>query len=209
MDQETVWNPISEPWQKFRQKPPFEVEKFIEKQNGKILDLGCGTGRNLFNNKKLTYYCVDFSIRMLGLCENYVNDKKIKALLFKANCWNLPFKENYFDSCIFISTLHCIKGKRNQLNTLKEIYRVLKPGANVMISTWAYENNKRIGKINKEGYLDWKSQGKVYSRYVYFYEKEELKKILTDIGFKIINFDEKELPGSKHSRKNIIIYCQK
>lgn len=209
MNQEKIWDKISEDWSKFRNRTPDEVNYFLKKQKGKILDLGCGSGRNFIKNKKIIYYGVDFSKKMLDLAKIKINKLKIKAKLFKSSTEKLPFKNEFFDSAIFISTLHCVKGKKNRNKTIKELYRVLKKNSNLMISVWDKEANKKLfKKIGKEGYTYWNINHKKLKRYTYLYDKEELFNDLRQRGFIILKTDKKCLNG-KHSRKNIVIYCKK
>ena len=70
MNQEKVWNTIAEKWAEYRKKPVPEVIKFLKNKSGKILDLGCGSGRHFLSGKKI--YGIDFSDKMLKLAEkNY------------------------------------------------------------------------------------------------------------------------------------------
>jgi ubiquinone/menaquinone biosynthesis C-methylase UbiE len=170
------------------------VISFLKKQKGKILDLGCGSGRNFVKEKEI--YGIDFSQEMLKLAKNKATNK-IK--LFKSNSWKLRFPDNFFDSAICIALLHCVKGK-NREKTINELYRVLKEKRKSLITVWA-----RTGKFKnkeKESFVKWKDIGK---RYNYFYDLRELEKELRKAGFKIIR--SKEEIGKKAG--NIIIEVQK
>lgn len=94
--------------------------------NGRILDVGCGTG--IINDlyPKLDIIGIDISPGML-------KHHKGKNRLASAN--QIPFEDNYFDSVVCRSLLHhlpdCDKG-------LSEIKRVLKPGGKFV----CWETNK-------------------------------------------------------------------
>jgi len=207
MNQQQVWNNIAGDWKKFRERTPIEVEEFLKKKKGKILDLGCGSGRNFIKNSKITYYGVDFSEKMLNFAKKNAKKEKIQAKLFKSEAENLPFKDNFFDSAMFISTLHCIDTKEKRGKALKEIYRVMKPRAEAMISVWDKKAKRNIDSEAKEGFVIWRKDNKKLERYYYFYAKSELGKELKACGFKIIK--KESSAESKYSRKNIIFYVKK
>ena len=207
MNQQQVWNNIAEDWRKFREKTPLEVENFLKTKKGKVLDLGCGSGRNFIKNKNIIFYGVDFSEKMLNFAEKNAKKGKIKAKFFKSETEKLQFKDNFFDSAIFISTLHCIDTKEKRKKILAELYRVMKSGAEVMISVWDKKAKKNISSEAKEGFIIWRKKNKKLERYYYFYDEEELKKELKVCGFKIIK--KESFLESKHSRKNIIFYLKK
>lgn len=207
-NQEKVWNNISKFWAKYRVHSPRQIQDFLNKQQNNILDLGCGSGRNFpikqINNQII--YGVDFSESMLFFAEELIKKRKLNALLFKANSKKLPFKSNFFNAAICISLLNTIPKKQDQLKTIKEIYRVLKPDSELLISTWN-KNSEKINHLNKRGFFKWSSDNNSFLRFSYFYTKEELVYELKSFGFKILEIlDSKE---NKFTRKNIIIYCKK
>jgi len=207
MNQRQVWDIIAEPWQKFRKKIPSEIEEFLKTKKGKILDLGCGSGRNLIKNKKIVFYGVDFSETMLNFAKKNAKKQQIKAKFFKSEAENLLFQDNFFDSAIFISTLHCIDTKEKRKKTLSELYRVLKNKGEAMISVWNKKAKRNIDSEAKEGFVIWRKGNKKLERYYYFYDKNELGKELKASGFKVIK--KEPILESKHSKKNIILYVKK
>lgn len=204
-NQEKVWNEISEGWIKYRKHGLIEVKEFLRNKIGKILDLGCGSGRNFYKNKGVIYG-VDFSKKMLSYAKKLAKERKIKVELFKDDIESLPFPDNYCDSALCISVLHSIPGARKRKKVLKESNRVLKSGAELLLTVWD-KNQKRFENF-KEGYFPWKYKNKEYARYVYIYNKNELVNLLESCGFKVTKVMERK-NLSKFSRKNLIIYCKK
>jgi len=214
LSQQQIWNAIAETWRKFRTKSPEEIAEFLKDKKGKILDLGCGSGRNIVKNPNIEYYGVDFSEKMLKYAEKTANENKIDAVFFKADIGKekLPFASNFFDAAIFISALHCIEGEKNRLRALKELYRVLKKNGEAMITVWDKVSNSQFAENNaKVSYLKWKENSNEYERYYYFYDKEELEDILKKIGFKDIKitYQNPEAGERQHSKKNFIFYVKK
>jgi ubiquinone/menaquinone biosynthesis C-methylase UbiE len=206
-DQEKVWDNIAKPWKSFRVKPLEEVQEFLKTKKGNILDLGCGTGRNLAKIQG-TIYAMDFSEKMLKHAKEYSKKNKIKAEFVKASADSLPFKEDFFDSAIFIAVLHCIETKEKREKTLKELLRVLKPNSEALISVWDY-NQKRFKNSEKESFIPWKHEKKEYMRYYYLYDKQEFIDLLKKVGFKIIKVMDKNNSNGFNSKKNLIAIVKK
>jgi ubiquinone/menaquinone biosynthesis C-methylase UbiE len=208
VDQQQVWDKIAEPWKRFRVHSLQEVREFLVDKSGKILDLGCGSGRN-FQFSKGVIYGVDFSASMLKhaeACAKEAEKDGVNVVLFKADADDLPFEDEFFDAGMMIAVLHCIQGKEKRRRVLKELYRVLKPGAECLMSVWDKEqNNNRFRDFGKEGYYDWKYQDKAYKRYAYLFDKEELKELLEECGFSVTKVLSKTLDLGKFSKKNLII----
>jgi ubiquinone/menaquinone biosynthesis C-methylase UbiE len=236
-NQEEVWDNISDLWVEYKKKPFFTVEEFLNKassdfeklENSKfpkekirIIDLGCGSGRNMVKNDKIEYYGVDISSNQLKAAENTVKEKGINAKFFKISADKLPkdFKNEMFDYGLFIATLHCIEGEKGRENALKEFYRVLKKGSEGLISVWN-SSDERFKDVNYHGdiYMSWRKDGKEHYRYYYLYNEEELINLLKGVGFDIIeiktNLDVKDsmrITGSlkdRFSKKNLIVKVRK
>jgi ubiquinone/menaquinone biosynthesis C-methylase UbiE len=210
--QEHVWDKLAEPWSRYRKNPAIEIANFLATKKGRVLDLGCGSGRNFIANKNIQYYGVDFSGEMLKFAEKISKAEKINAIFLKELAEKLSFEDNFFDAAMFVSTLHCIIDEKNRGKALRELYRVLKKGAEALITVWDKETNKKFEKIPaKEGFVNWKKEGVNHQRYYYFYSREELEKLLKEIGFKILKIEKKDTKTlmGQHSKKNLIFYVQK
>jgi len=205
---EEIWDRLARAWQKYRNKPVQEVVEFLKDKKGKVLDLGCGTGRNFVKTQGLEWYGLDSSKKMLECAKKELEKRGINVKLFRGYAEKIPFEDKFFDAVIFISTLHCIQKEEKRREVLKEIYRVMKNGAEAIISVWNKKSIKKLQKIPaKEGFVSWKKDGKIYQRYYYFYEEDELEKLLKEAGFKIIKKDK--IKKGKHSKKNIVFICKK
>jgi len=151
-NQEEIWDSISNAWKKYRLKKISTVEMFLKNKKGKILDLGCGTGRNMIFNPDIEYYGVDFSDKQLENAKEYINEENINAKLFKSKVDNLPmFEDEMFDAGLFMATLHCMEFKEERLNALKEFFRILKNNAEGLISVWNGNDDRFKGHDKKAG----------------------------------------------------------
>lgn len=209
-NQEEVWDSIAIPWKEYRSNKIPIVAEFLKDKKGKIIDLGCGSGRNMVKNDDIEYYGVDFSKEQLKQAEKYIKEKKINAKLFKSKADKLnkeDFPDEIFDYGLFIATLHCIEGKKERENALKEFHRVLKPGAEALISIWNSED-KRFNSLKGDFYMSWKKDNILYMRYYYLYDKKEILDLLKSAGFKILEIYSAG-EHDRFSRKNWIIKIKK
>ena len=208
--QEDVWDEIADLWVECRQGKIPIVAEFLKGKKGRIVDLGCGSGRNMIN-PKLEYYEVDFSEEQLKSAEKISEERKINAKFFKSKIDKLDlniFKNNIFDYGLFIATLHCLESGDERENALKEFYRVLKNGAEALTTVWNSED-KRFDNVKNHGdiYMSWRKDGKEYMRNYYLYSKDELLDLLKKTGFEILEI----YPAGKDrfSKKNWIVRVRK
>jgi len=189
-NQEDVWDELAVPWEEYRIDPLEEVIDFLRDKKGRILDLGCGSGRN-FTRVLGTIYAIDFSQNMLNLAKKKANRMGLDVEFTQAQAQKIPYESNYFDTAIFIDALHCIKGEDERLKVAKELFRILKPGAEAIITVWS-RNSKRIKNKSKETEIPWSKDGKKIMRYYYLFEKSELENLFKAAKFEILDSKEEE-----------------
>jgi ubiquinone/menaquinone biosynthesis C-methylase UbiE len=182
-NQHEVWENIAGEWSEFKIHPAHHVEEFLKGKKGNILDLGSGAGRHLMKVPKGKMYLVDFSEKMIELAKEKAKKKKISAEFTVADLTKLPYENNFFDSAIFIAALHCIEGESNRKKAVKELFRVLKKGAQVEVGVWNKQSNKFRNAKSKERLVKWRDKG---SRYYYLYDADEIYKLFEKVGFKIV-----------------------
>jgi ubiquinone/menaquinone biosynthesis C-methylase UbiE len=198
--QEKVWDKIAEEWHEFKTSPSQAATEFINKSKGKILDFGSGSGRNLLElkpSKNREFYLVDFSQEMLNRAKERAKKLKLKITTKKSILEKTDFPDNYFDAAICAAAIHCIETSEKRKKAIKELYRILKPGAKADLEVWN-KDSERFKKKPKEKFIAWTDKG---LRYYYLYEEKEFKKILEKTGFKII----KKIPH----KANLIFIVEK
>jgi ubiquinone/menaquinone biosynthesis C-methylase UbiE len=210
--QKQVWNSISNPWKTYVVKELPIVQEFLKDKTGIVIDLGCGNGRNMIYNKNIFYYGVDFSFVQLKHARHCLKQKNVNAKLFRSRADKLDkriFKNNLFDFGLFIATLHCLETQFERLNSLKEFYRILKPGAEALISVWN-SKDKRFNVVNNHGeiYMSWEENHVSYMRFYYLYKKQEFLSLVRSVGFEILEFYKPRL-HDRFSKKNWIIKVKK
>lgn len=164
---------------------PFKIYEFKELvkdvnilNSDVLLDIGCGNGlETLFlGRKSKVIYGID-------IFENNLNIAKERSLIFRKtiNCKfiftkleDIKFKTEFFDKIFSICVLEHIS---NYDEVLKESYRILKKGGQLIFSVDSLEN------IDNEAFI--RFHRKLYYVENYF-RKDKIAKILREIGFKNI-----------------------
>lgn len=188
MEQEKVWDAIARPWRECRNHEIEYVSDFLRNKRGRVLDLGCGSGRNFLKRDGLDFYGVDFSSEMVELAKKDGVAKEVK----KGYTWDVPYGDGFFDYVIFVAVLHCVDSAEKRRKSLEEAYRVLKRGGEMIVSVWG-RGSGRLKNRPKEGFVPWSSRdGERMERYTYIYDYKELKAELEDVGFEIVKGWEDE-----------------
>lgn len=162
------------PWMKVRCGFDDHLRDFKEFQTllvkGKVIDLGCGTGRDsqLFTSAGYEYTGVDLSKGMIDMAKESLPDSTFQVM----NLTELKFEDGCFDGIwSFAAYLHIPKGDID--HAIQETNRVLKPGGIGYIV---------VKKGSKECYLDSENG----QRYWSFYGKRQFARILENNGFNIL-----------------------
>ena len=137
-----------------RTKHDLELIKRLSKKSDKILDLACGYGRITIPIAKAGYDIVG-----IDLAPNLIREAKLHAKKQRLNVrfdvgsiTKLPYKTQSFDKvfCLWYSFNHLLT-KAEQVKSLNEVYRVLKPGGFAFLEIVNAERKKIAKKLKKEG----------------------------------------------------------
>ncbi|MBI2651981.1 class I SAM-dependent methyltransferase [Candidatus Woesearchaeota archaeon] len=178
--------------------------KFIHLLKGKkVLDFGCGNGRDLesFYKKGLNVIGIDYSDELIKRARNRVKNVNILKMNFVTK---LSFKDKEFDGIwASASLLHVPKKSLDKV--LSELRRILNNRGVLFISV-KEGKGERIIK-DDYGYEE---------RFFSFFKKRELVNILIKAGFKILQVsvvtDEKlrvAFQKKKIKQNWIFLYCTK
>lgn len=104
---------------------------------GLVVDLGCGTGRNLLPLAKRGFTClgVDLSEHMLRILGEKSRREELSIWRVRANLVELDFirtRSAQYCVCLF-STLGMVRGRQNRRRVLAHAHRILKPGGLLVI----------------------------------------------------------------------------
>jgi SAM-dependent methyltransferase len=147
--------------------------KFLELINSffdsfdNILDIGCGTGRNLLMLKRIgKVYGVDSNPLALKFCLQR-GEKNVKLGIAE----KLPFSNNRFNLVTLFDVLYH-QGIKSDLKALEEAYRVIKPGGFLLVNDcahqWLYGPHDLAMQARQR------------------YSRSELRTKIKAVGFKII-----------------------
>ncbi|MFX1417942.1 MAG: class I SAM-dependent methyltransferase [Promethearchaeota archaeon] len=131
------------PFRLLRRKVLIELKKY--NPNGKLIDLGCGSGNLIVQIAKsfpdLDLKGIDISVEILDLAKKRAIEYKIiKEIEFKiGSVEDLPLADNSIDFIITTLSLHHWK---NPSQALEEIFRVLKPKGILLIFDFRRDSRK-------------------------------------------------------------------
>jgi len=112
------------------------VKIFRKAKVGRILDLGCGAGRNLIylTQKGFDVFGLDLAKEGIKIAQKLLNKKHLGAHLTIGNIFTkLPYKDNFFDAVIGVQVLQ--HGRAGQIKrAIAEIKRVLKPSGILFVT---------------------------------------------------------------------------
>jgi ubiquinone/menaquinone biosynthesis C-methylase UbiE len=167
------------------------IFEWIPSADDKII-LDCACGRGFY----LNYYRYVSGVKLVGLeLDPDIIRKAQKNVghlpditLNRANIYSLPYPDNYFDGVILSEILEHID---DDVRGLKEVFRVLKPGASVAITVpnanypflWD-PINKTLERVFKTKIRKGPLSG-IWANHVRLYTLEELRKAVTAAGFEI------------------------
>ena len=122
-----------------------EVESFIETlpPGSRVLDLGAGNGRHakILAGRGIRAVALDFSSRLLtiGRRTERGDGHAMRVDWVGGDATSLPFRNASFDAAMCIAVLHHLPLEADRLVSLRELRRVLRRGAPVLVSVWARE----------------------------------------------------------------------
>ena len=147
----------------------------------RVLDLGCGTGRDIGALTRSGYEVVgaDLSAGMLEQARR----EHPEAELIEASLYELPLKNESLDGVCSAATLLHVPHERLP-QALGEIHRVLRPGGVVFCSVKAGEGERLV-------------EGDVGPRFFAFHDAEGFARAFSEAGFDVARVERLERAGAE------------
>ena len=160
----------------------FAFECVEVKNDGKILDIGCGGGANIEKFLKLTSENVDgLDYSEVSVAESIRRNQKAvgekRCKIIHADVCNMPIEDETYD---LISAFETIYFWPDIENTFKEVFRILRHDGQFMIAQGTDGNHP-----DDEKWLDSVEGMSIYTAH-------DLEKYLLDAGFKSVESYVKE-----------------
>jgi len=152
-------------------KPKMHWNYFMGLVTGKkILDIGCGTGRDAkyFTENGFNVVGIDISEKMIS----YAKKNAPKAKFYARDMRNMRFKSGSFDGVWCMSSLTLLD-ENHMIPVLKKINNVLKKGGTLFISMKEGEGIDVYGEGEKK-------------RYAFLYPKNTVEQKVRNAGFDIV-----------------------
>lgn len=211
---------IAKDFSRTRSRPWYETRFLFSDylfSGDKVLDLGCGNGRNvLYFKEKLTeYYGVDNSARLIKEAREKHPQKNFRV----DNALDLSFRKNFFDKVYSIAVLHQVPSEEFRLQFLKEAKRVLRPKGLLVLTVWKLHRIEHVISVIQNAFLKLLKRTKLdygdvlvpwgdkINRYYHFFSEKELKSLVQKAGFKVVELGV--VKSDDNARQNIYIIAQK
>ncbi len=143
-----------------------------------LLDLGCGSGRNMEYND-YNFYGIDNCINFI----NIANKKNLNVLL--SDMTKIPFNNNTFDGIIIIASFHHLSTIERRKKCLQELNRTLNKTGKILLSIWSINQSHNKKLNNKFNYGDnivpfKDNKGNILgNRYYYIFKIDEIIELLS------------------------------
>ena len=157
----------------------------------RILDCGCGLGYYLMALSRLVrcrLHGLDRNLASLVFAQGHATGDRVE--LYLGDIQRLPYKDECFDKVLLVETLEHLE---DDLLGLREVWRVLKPGAKAVVSVpyrdypflfdpvnWVLE--RLVGRPIRTGRF-----AGIWTEHLRLYDREGLLRLVEEAGFEVLD----------------------
>ena len=166
----------------------YQRKKVVPLAEGKILEVGIGSGLNLpFYNKSkiIEIWGIDPSEELNAMAKRVAAEENINVKFITSSAEDIPFPDNYFDTVLITYTMCTIP---SVLKANEEMRRVLKSGGKMIFCEHGVSPDESIKKWQKRLNSIW---GKIAGGCNI---NRDIPMLIKSSGFKIVMMDEMYLP---------------
>ena len=182
--QKAVWDAIAASFDRTRTQPWRHVDAFLATipQRARVLDLMSGNGRHRRapGADGLDLVALDWSWPLLEA-------GKAPHASVQGDALHLPFQDAVFDACVFVAGLHGLPEAGQRVLALRELRRVLRPGAPAQVTVWsrAAPRFRDLPADQFDVTVPWKADGLHEDRSYHLYTNDTLRIHLLAAGFQV------------------------
>ena len=123
------------------------MDRYVAR-DGAVLDIGCGAGRTTFGLHDAGYHNVtgyDLSNTMIEAARRVARERSLLIRFDIGDAVSLPYADASFDGALFSNQgFMCIPGQERRLKAMREVRRVLRPGAHFVFSTHDRSSSRHL-----------------------------------------------------------------
>lgn len=190
------------------------IEEFTnllqQKSNPKILDIGCGSGRDTEIIGKLTKTQIIGLDASKNLIE-YARKKHPNCKFILGDFFALPFSDNEIDGVWAHASFVHVESKKQFLKALRESIRVLKKGGLLHLLLTPISKDEEKVSYFKKGFFA--SVDETNERVFYRTSENEITEFSDKLGFEILHLEEfvegEKYPGRRMNIKWLWVLAKK
>ena len=164
--------------------------KIIPLAQGKILEIGIGSGLNIpFYNKAVIeeFHALEPSRELCNMARKVADNEGVDIKFYECNAENIPLPDNFFDNVIITYTMCTIP---EVIKANKEILRVLKPNGKLLFCEHGLSPEQKVAKWQSRINFIW---GKIAGGCNL---NRDIPKLIRASGFEILDLEEMYLPNT-------------
>jgi len=152
--------------------------------DSRVLDLGCGGGRNIVYLRGNGHSVVglDASQGLLRIAAANVGTSAV----VRGDAVSLPFRDASFDGIHGVATIHHLPSEADRRQSMAEAARVLRPNGLLLASAWAHEQDRfRSGPVDVS--VPWRrADGRTVLRFYHLFRSGELAGLARAAGLIVV-----------------------